>query len=322
MKNRFASKGRTPQNLGRELRAAMVLPLAIILLMTVASAGASRGAESTPAAETQSVRKHRRHRHEPTPAPTPNVLPDDIAVPTYKAGTIPFLDGEQLTYQASWVGIPAASARVEFHRNRKDPSALHAEVSVETSKLVDVFFKMRDYVRERFSADSITPEQMYIRQSENQRFDEYTVTFDRQKALVTSVKKNRHGSFTREFKGATQFGILSGTVMALSQALHPGDKLAFDVVTGSNRYVFAFHVDGRERIRVPAGEFEALKITPTVLYMSDGKMRSEARQVTVWVSADQRHLPLRVQAAAFIGSVRADLVKIDGAGTKTDVSRR
>jgi Protein of unknown function (DUF3108) len=86
--------------------------------------------------------------------------------------------------------------------------------------------------------------------------------------------------------------------------------------------VFEFHVDGRERIRVPAGDFDAIKITPTVAYMSDGNMRSEAREVTVWVSADKRHLPLRVQAAAFIGTVRADLVKIDGAGAPSDVSRR
>jgi Protein of unknown function (DUF3108) len=292
------------------------------LLMIFASVGGLYGAESTPAPPAQSAKKHRRRRREPTPAPTPNVLPEDISVPDYKPGAIPFRDGEQLTYQASWAGIPAASALVEFHRIQKDPSADRAEATVETSKLVDVFFKMRDYVRERFNADSITPQEMYIRQSENRRFDEYTVNFDRQKALVTAVKKNRHGSFTREFKGATQYGILSGTVMALSQPLKPGDTLAFDVVTGSNRYVFEFHVDGRERIRVPVGDFDALKITPTVLYMSDGNMRSEARQVTVWVSADKRHLPLRVEAAAFIGSVRADLVKIDGAGAPSDVSRR
>jgi hypothetical protein len=298
------------------------MPLAVALLVIFASAGAPLRAESTPAAETQPVRNHRSHRHEPTPAPTPNVLPPDVAVPSYRAGALPFRDGEQLTYEASWVGIPAASARIEFHRNRKEPSAARIEVSVETSKVVDVFFKMRDYVRERFSADSITPQQMYIRQSENKRFDEYTVTFDRQQAMATAVKKNRHGSFTREFKGPNQFGILSGTVMALSQALNPGDKLAFDVVTGSNRYVFGFHVDRRERIRVPAGDFDAIKITPTVLYMSDGNMRSEAREVVVWVSADKRHLPLRVQAAAFIGSVRADLVKIDGAPAGREASSR
>ncbi len=315
----FASKAQAAASTRRRPHPAIVLPLAVALLAIFASMGAPYGAESTPA---HSVKKHRHRHHQPTPAPTPNVLPEDISIPAYKPGVIPFQDGEKLTYQASWAGIPAATAVVEFHRNRKDPSADRAEVTVETSKLADVFFKMRDYVRERFSADSITPQEMYIRQSENKRFDEYTVTFDRPKALVTAVKKNNHGSFTREFKGSTQYGILSGTVMALSQALKPGDRLAFDVVTGSNRYVFEFHVDGRERIRVPVGDFDAIKITPTVLYMSDGNMRSEAREVEVWVSADQRHLPLRVQAAAFIGSVRADLVKIDGAPARTEASSR
>jgi hypothetical protein len=313
----FASNIRLTRQAPCRRPALLILPLVGAVLMALAAAGASYGAESAPQgapAPAHPAMKHRwRHRREPTPAPTPNVLPSDVAVPTYKAGPLPFRDGERLTYEASWLGIRAASARVELSRNKKDPTAWRAEVWVETNKLVDVFFKMRDYVRERFSVDSLTPREMYIRQSENKRFDEYTVTFDRGKDLVTAVKKNRHGSTTREFVGSTPFGILSGTMMALTQALNPGDRLAFDVVTGSNRYVFDFHVDGRDRITVPAGTFDAIKITPGVVYMSDGNMRSEARETTVWVSADKRHLPLRVQAAAFIGFVRADLIKVDGA---------
>lgn len=307
----------------RRAPAALKIVVALAAVLILAFAGAPCRAESAPTSTAQPLRKHRRHpRHKPAAAPTPNVLPQDVTIPNYQAGAIPFADGEQLTYEASWIGIPAANAQVEFHRSRKNPSLARVEVSVETNKFVDLFFKMRDYVRERFTAGSITPVQMYIRQSENKRFDEYTVDFDREKGMATAVKKNRHGNFTREFVGPNQFGILTGTVMALSQPLNPGDDLAFDVVTGSNRYVFGFHVDGRDRIRVPAGTFDALKITPRVIYMSEGKMRSEAREVTVWVSADKRHLPLRVQAAAFIGSVQANLVKIDGVGGNPAVSQR
>ncbi|MGH7865904.1 MAG: hypothetical protein ACREQB_13000 [Candidatus Binataceae bacterium] len=31
----------------------------------------------------------------------------------------------------------------------------------------------------------------------------------------------------------------------------------------------------------------------------------------MWVSADERRLPLRVEAGTFIGSLRVDLVRID-----------
>jgi len=34
----------------------------------------------------------------------------------------------------------------------------------------------------------------------------------------------------------------------------------------------------------------------------------------LWISADERHLPLRIQAQAYVGYVRADLISIDGKG--------
>ena len=51
-------------------------------------------------------------------------LPPDIKakVPAYKPGPMPFHDGEQLIYQASWVGIPAAQARLEFHKEQEQGS--------------------------------------------------------------------------------------------------------------------------------------------------------------------------------------------------------
>jgi hypothetical protein len=69
--------------------------------------------DSDSSASSQPAHPHK-HRHLPTPAPTPMALPPDIQakLPAYKAGTMPFHDGEQLIYQASWVGIPAAQARL------------------------------------------------------------------------------------------------------------------------------------------------------------------------------------------------------------------
>lgn len=51
---------------------------------------------------------------------------------------------------------------------------------------------------------------------------------------------------------------------------------------------------------------------PDVWYVSDGELRSEAHGTVLWISADQRHLPLRIEAQVYIGYVRADLIKVDG----------
>src|SRR6266852_3072226 len=78
-------------------------------------------AESPP--DASNPHPHKR-RHRPTATPTPMALPPEVKakVPMYKPGPVPFHDGEELTYQASWLGIPAAEARVRFRNKIKDPS--------------------------------------------------------------------------------------------------------------------------------------------------------------------------------------------------------
>jgi len=266
-----------------------------------------------PSAEPMS-QTQRRARRGPRPSPTPMALPDDIKakVPDYKLGPLPFHEGEQLIYQASWIGVPAAQAKILFHKKKKDPSRWIPEIWIETNAFADVFYKMRDYMRENIADDTLQSAQLYLVQHENARLNYYTVTFDRPSRMVTMLKENKKGKQAKEFIASNPFGPLSGAMMALTQEFAPGKIYAFDVFSGSQRYVFSFEVERRERIRLALGDFDAWRVVPDVLYLSDGNLRSQAHGTVLWISADQRRLPLRIESQAFIGTVRADLIQIDG----------
>ena len=308
----IASKRRSgPVQKVRKIRA---LPLLVWLTaVLVVGPPRTRAADQSASPENGEISSNRKtHRRKPAAAPTPLALPADVKVPSYTPGFFPFHDGERLVYEASWLGIPAARGWFELHRNRKDPSLWNIEAWIETNKVVDLVFRMRDYMRERVAVDSLKAQDIYQVQHENQRANEYTITFDDKNNLVVSTKKNPTGTETHEFISRDPFGPISGAMMALSQDLAPGRRYLFDVFSGTNRYVFDFNVQGRERVVVPVGSYDALKVSPGIVYLSNGKLRTQARETTVWISADKRHLPLRMEAATFIGTVRADLVQIDG----------
>ena len=240
----------------------------------------------------------------------PRPLPDGVRVPRYSPGPMPFHTGEQLIYQGSWIGIPAAGGKVVLHDGNGDPALLSAEIWISTNRLTDKFYKMRDYLREDFTAASLKPTEMNIRQNEGRRHDTFNVTFDHRDHVVTLVKHGPRGQQTRKFLSYNPSGPVSGAMMALSQPLSAGDSLSFDAFSGTTRYVFELKVIRRERIGTPLGEFDAFRIVPSVTYLSDGKINDEVHDTTLWVSADARRLPLRVESAVFIGSVRIDLVKV------------
>jgi hypothetical protein len=249
----------------------------------------------------------------PTSIATPSALPHGVAEPpVYKINRPAFHDGQKLVFQASWIGIPVATARVELHRKKKEPDLWSAQAWVETNQFADLLFKMRDYMSEDVDHQSLLSRKMYIRQSENKRLNDFRAVFDRSAGLVTLTKQNRKGQQVKRFLSTNPWGPLSGAMMALSLPMEPGQSYAVDVFTGSTRYIFDFKVEAREKITTGLGTFDAYRLIPAVDYESDGKLSQSATGIVIWVSADGRRLPLRVESQAFIGRVQADLIQTSG----------
>ena len=245
------------------------------------------------------------------PSPSPVPLPANLSIPRYTPGVAPFHDGQVLVYKGSWEGIPAGEARIKIAHSKPDPALWIGEMWLWSSALVDPVYRMRDYFSEDFAYTSWQPIKINIFQNEKQRRDHWIATFDRPRALITTVKTNKAGHVTvRHFSGGDPWGPFSGAMMALSQPLTPGQSYTFDVFSGGNRYVFSFAVEGREQITTSLGAFNALRIAPAVIWLSDKSFRSQASYTTLYVSDDARHLPLRLESAVFIGSVVVDLTQV------------
>lgn len=255
-------------------------------------------------------------------APSPNLqqpalipLPSDLAIPHYDPGPPPFRSGETLVYEASWIGIPAAEARVVL---LNDDGAVGrswtGKLWLRSSAVVDLLYRMRDYVYEDFNRGDLRPREMHILQHEKQRRDEWSIRFNDREHLVTSAKRNAQGrTWVREFSGGEPWGPFSGAMLALSLPLRVGETYTFDVFSGGNRYVLAFTVDKRESITTSLGTLRALRIVPSVVWLSEGKFLNQVSKMVVWVSDDKRHLPLRIEAVAFVGSIRVDLAQVRNA---------
>jgi hypothetical protein len=246
------------------------------------------------------------------PAARPPIsLPPGLDIPNYARGPAPFRGGETLVYDASWEGIAAAQVRIMLTRPANRPQSWTGQMWLRSSKVVDLLYPMRDYFRENFSYATWHPSDILILQHEKRRQDEWSAEFSDGGSFVTAVKRNREGrTWTRKFAGGKPWGPFSGAMMALSQSLAPGKTYTFDVFSGGNRYVFAFKVTGRERLTTALGTFDTLRVEPSVVWLSEGSFRRDATATTLWVSEDARHLPLRIESAVRIGSIKADLVEV------------
>jgi len=237
-----------------------------------------------------------------------DILPDGIKTPGYRPGPLPFHPGQQLYYKVTWQQLPVAFARISLRRDPKHNQDWMGEASVRTNKVVDVFYKLRAYLCDEFPPQSLASDLVYIHHNENGRITDYSVNFDRADGTVETIRRKHDHTEIKRFAATHPLGPIGASLLAISQPIKVGKSITLDVFAATERYVVKFEVARREQIHVAAGDVNAFRVIPTLLYVSNPKNHYKVTQAVVWVSDDERHVPLRIQADTFVGRIYIDLV--------------
>jgi hypothetical protein len=93
-------------------------------------------------------------------------------------------------------------------------------------------------------------------------------------------------------------------------ALSPGQELRVPIVEGGSMYRLTIKAGNYEKITTKSGTYRALRLTPT-FSNSSGKPVTD-RSMTLWISDDPKHLPVRFEASLLVGSFVLNLIHVDG----------
>jgi hypothetical protein len=91
--------------------------------------------------------------------------------------------------------------------------------------------------------------------------------------------------------------------------LEIGSTYTIDVHSGANVYPLVVNVLKREKIKVPAGKFDCIVVEPFL--RGPGIFISKGKKLIVWLTADERRMPVRMRSEVFIGHVSAELTDYD-----------
>lgn len=97
---------------------------------------------------------------------------------------------------------------------------------------------------------------------------------------------------------------LSSLYVLRTLPLAPGRAFRLDVQSGGTVYPLVVVVDRRERIRTTSGPVETLVVEPR---FRDGSLLRKEGRMTLWVTTDPTHTPLRIRSELPFGSLTATL---------------
>lgn len=88
----------------------------------------------------------------------------------------------------------------------------------------------------------------------------------------------------------------------------PGAKIPFSMFLDDKVYNLYIRYLGKYEIETKYGKFKAIKIKPLLI---DGTIFKGGEKMTVWVSDDANHIPLRVESPILIGSIKVDMMEYE-----------
>jgi hypothetical protein len=235
------------------------------------------------------------------------------SVPTYQPKFQPFEAGENQVYRAHWNGmVSVATAEITAKPTIIDGKKVYqVKVQAKSSKFLDLIWKMRDTITSTFDAKAFAPSHFTFRQRENSkvidteaRYSEFTKRW--------AVNRQEGGKKPKvyEFDSQNTLDPITAVYLARSIDFKVGDRLHFKVFGGKYQYRLELRIDGKEPVALPSGKsVEAYKIIPFLQNIAKEGYASRLNEATVWISADERRLPIKISSKIFVGSVYLELVE-------------
>jgi hypothetical protein len=106
--------------------------------------------------------------------------------------------------------------------------------------------------------------------------------------------------------------VVSGTFYARTidyENADIGQLFPIDIYLDQEIYNLQFKYLGKEIIKTDLGKIECYKLRPQLVV---DRVFKDEDDMTIWVSADANKIPVRVEAAIYVGSVKVDITKAEG----------
>jgi len=220
---------------------------------------------------------------------------------------LPFTPGEKLTFQVRWSFIPAAKAVLEIHpvETLNGRKAYHFTMISRTHSLVDIFYKVRDRIDSDMDAE-MTHSLRYKNLQDGKRKRKVVVTFDWAKNLAQFSNFGQKRSPISIFPGS--FDPLSVFYAFRLYPLAVGKVLKVPVSDGKKCVIGKAHVLRKEEINLRGTIVDTFLVEPELEQVGGVFERSPKAKVKIWVSADNKRIPVKFESKVVVGSFVAELV--------------
>jgi len=218
-----------------------------------------------------------------------------------------FTVGEELTYDVNFGFITAGEAKMRIPRYSvvKGRKCYNVQFSVRTVSLFDQLYRVRDRYESHIDKEGLFPWKFaqHIREGSYRRDFRARFDHDRLKAITTEGEYPIE-PFTQDVVSAFYYMRTYDY-----SGFKPGQKVYLKNFYKDSTYTLIVKYLGKQIVDVEAGEFKTILLEPV---MQEGGLFKATGRIIVWLTDDERKIPVQVDAEIPIGSITSELTSYKG----------
>ena len=224
-----------------------------------------------------------------------------------RSAALPFFVGEELLFEVRWMGLLAGSASmaVSGQVSRDGHNVYHIRSSAESSPFFSLFYNVRDRGETFVDVRELYPWYFRLDQREGSRTAQRTVAFDQWRGVATYTKNQETPQEVQVPVGVQDS--LSSFYILRTLPLHVGQSIHLHTFSNGKTYDVEVQILRREKVEAYWGTVDALVVRPLMRFQEILRQKGE---VLIWVTDDDRRLPIRMTTAIKVGSIEATLIDV------------
>jgi hypothetical protein len=243
--------------------------------------------------------------------------------PIRPAIQIPFAGGENFKFVIRWGAVTGgySTLTVQEPDSIAGKKALHLVSEAHSTGLVNKIYPVNDRNEAWLDTDGFSS----LRYEKHIREGNYHVH------EIVVLDQVLHKFFRNEWReGRAQpewsEGAIPPNVLDIYGSLYyvrclpleVGKSFTMDVQSGEKVWPLVVQVKKRQTVKVKAGKFDCFLVEP--ILRQPGIFISKGKKMEVWLTADERHIPVLMRAEVFIGHVSAELVSMPGSSLSSRIA--
>ncbi len=241
-----------------------------------------------------------------------------LDVPHRNLGVGPYQVGEKLTYTISYLGIAAGQVELEVlpFKNVNGRKVFHFFGHATSAPVFSLVYRLNDTIESFVDFDGLFSHRFHLVLDEKKQQRDSVELYDSEKKKTFYWSRWEYPDHSKKEEKQTADmpafpqDSLSALFYLRGVPLEDHTEVAFPLVTEGKSSEVVCVVVKRESVRTPLGKTMAVVVRPDV--KSHGILKKTGDSF-IWFTDDARRLPVRMEARVRVGTVAADLVKVEQA---------